>query len=128
MGLSGKSYLQGSYSVCNYTAKISLSLSLSRLSLTASLTCHAAFYGKPPPDEQRFRVLDRAHDLGATFWDTADVYGDNEDLIRRWFERSGKRDEVGVSLYSCFGVYVGLSPTFRLTSPSRLSLSLLSIL
>lgn len=26
--------------------------------------------------------------------DTADMYGDNEDLIGKWFKRTGKRSEV----------------------------------
>lgn len=28
-------------------------------------------YGAPPTDDDRFKLLDRAHELGATFWDTA---------------------------------------------------------
>jgi len=31
----------------------------------------SAAYGTPPADEERFQVLDRAVELGATFWDTA---------------------------------------------------------
>ena len=29
-------------------------------------------YGIPPSDEERFRVLDRAVELGQTFWDTSE--------------------------------------------------------
>jgi aryl-alcohol dehydrogenase-like predicted oxidoreductase len=29
-------------------------------------------YGSLPPDEERFAVLDRAFELGATFWDSAE--------------------------------------------------------
>lgn len=29
-------------------------------------------YGSVPDDEERFAVLDRAYELGATFWDTAE--------------------------------------------------------
>lgn len=29
-------------------------------------------YGTAPSDEERFKVLDRAFELGATFWDTAE--------------------------------------------------------
>lgn len=54
----------------------------------------STFYGKPQPDEERFAFLDHAHKVGARNWDTADVYGDNEDLIGEWFRRSGKRDDV----------------------------------
>ena len=54
----------------------------------------SAFYGATEPDEQRFTVLDRAHELGQTFWDSADVYMDNEDLIGKWFAKTGKRSEI----------------------------------
>ncbi|KAK4693869.1 pyridoxine 4-dehydrogenase, partial [Lecanoromycetidae sp. Uapishka_2] len=54
----------------------------------------SAFYGKPEPDEERFKVLDRAYELGEHFWDSADIYQDNEDLIGKWFKRTGKRDEI----------------------------------
>ncbi len=54
-------------------------------------------YGKPNPDEDRFKVLDRAHELGQTFWDTADAYADSEDLIGEWFKRTGKRDEIFIA-------------------------------
>lgn len=29
-------------------------------------------YGTPPPDKERFEILSRAHELGETFWDTAE--------------------------------------------------------
>jgi hypothetical protein len=61
----------------------------------------SAFYGKVKPDEERFevsnstackmlfypapfQVLDAALNEGCTYWDTADVYGDSEDLIGAW--------------------------------------------
>ncbi|RYO86800.1 hypothetical protein DL766_000160 [Monosporascus sp. MC13-8B] len=51
-------------------------------------------YGKAPSDEERFAVLDRAVELGATNWDTSDFYGDNEELLGKWFKRTGKRDQI----------------------------------
>ena len=30
-------------------------------------------------------MLDAAVEEGCTFWDSADVYGDNEDLIGKWY-------------------------------------------
>ena len=41
----------------------------------------SAFYGAPKPDEERFAVLDKVYEEGDLFWDSADVYMDNEDLI-----------------------------------------------
>jgi len=29
-------------------------------------------YGTPPSDEDRFKILDRAVELGATFWDSSE--------------------------------------------------------
>jgi aryl-alcohol dehydrogenase-like predicted oxidoreductase len=54
----------------------------------------SAFYGAPESDEQRFKVLDRAYELGQTNWDSADMYQDSEDLLGKWFKRTGKRDEI----------------------------------
>ncbi|KAF2724909.1 putative aldo-keto reductase [Polychaeton citri CBS 116435] len=51
-------------------------------------------YGSTPSDEERFAILDRAYEMGATFWDSADLYGDNEELVGKWFKHSGKRDEI----------------------------------
>lgn len=65
------------------------------------------FYGPTESDEERFKVciktihhriylivldltasitqvLDTAYEQGCTHWDTADVYGDSEELIGRW--------------------------------------------
>lgn len=52
-------------------------------------------------DEARFEVLDAAYKAGLTLWDSADVYGDSEDLVGKWFARTGKRSEI--TLMSKFG-------------------------
>lgn len=54
----------------------------------------SGFYGKPDSDEERFKILDRAYEMGETFWDSADMYMDSEDLIGKWFKRTGKRDDI----------------------------------
>ncbi|KAI6019787.1 NADP-dependent oxidoreductase domain-containing protein [Pisolithus orientalis] len=54
----------------------------------------SAFYGPTEPDEERFKVLDAALDYGCTLWDTANAYGDSEELIGKWFTRTGKRDRI----------------------------------
>lgn len=44
-----------------------------------------------------FKVMERALELGITFWDTANIYGQDglsEKIIGNWFASSGKRDEV----------------------------------
>jgi aryl-alcohol dehydrogenase-like predicted oxidoreductase len=60
--------------------------------------------GSVGTDEERFLILDAAYECGLLFWDTADVYSDNEDLIGKWFKRTGKRDSI--FLASKFGAAV----------------------
>jgi len=64
----------------------------------------SAFYGTPKPDEERFAVLDKAYELGEHFWDSADAYMDNEDLIGQWFKKTGNRDKI--FLATKFALYV----------------------
>ncbi|KAI0437158.1 putative aldo/keto reductase [Xylaria telfairii] len=54
----------------------------------------SVMYGKAPSDEERFAVLDRAVELGVTNWDSSDLYGDNEELLGKWFRRTGKRSQI----------------------------------
>ncbi|KAF2259050.1 Aldo/keto reductase [Lojkania enalia] len=54
----------------------------------------AGAYGTPPSDEERFLILDRAVQLGSTFWDSSDIYGDSEEMLGKWLKRTGKRDQV----------------------------------
>ena len=59
-------------------------------------------YGQKDTDEERFQLLDRAYELGERFWDTADIYADSEDVIGKWFKRTGKRE--GVFLATKFAI------------------------
>ncbi|KAJ7050026.1 NADP-dependent oxidoreductase domain-containing protein [Mycena amicta] len=54
----------------------------------------SAFYGDVGSDEERFEILDAAHAAGCTFWDTAQIYNDSEELLGKWFKRSGKRADI----------------------------------
>ncbi|KAJ7779071.1 Aldo/keto reductase [Mycena metata] len=51
-------------------------------------------YGAPGDDEERFKLLDAAYASGCTMWDTADIYMDSEEILGKWFKRTGKRDEI----------------------------------
>ncbi|KAJ9605023.1 hypothetical protein H2200_010412 [Cladophialophora chaetospira] len=62
----------------------------------------SGMYGETGDDEERFQILDRAVQLGETFWDTSDFYGDSEVLLGKWFKRTGKRNEI--FLASKFGI------------------------
>ncbi|KAH9938132.1 NADP-dependent oxidoreductase domain-containing protein [Fomitopsis serialis] len=66
----------------------------------------SAFYAKPLPDEERLQILDEVYKRGVTHWDTADGYGDSEELLRKWFTRSGKRSEI--FLATKFGLRSGV--------------------
>jgi len=54
----------------------------------------SSFYGSTESDEERLKVLDAAYAAGERFWDSADIYGDSEELIGKWFDKTGKRDEI----------------------------------
>ncbi|THH31829.1 hypothetical protein EUX98_g2347 [Antrodiella citrinella] len=64
-------------------------------------------YSKPGPDEERLKVIDAVYEQGCTLWDTADAYGDSEDLLGACgddrFKRTGKRSEI--FLASKFGFF-----------------------
>ncbi|KAJ0423099.1 putative aldo-keto reductase [Aspergillus carlsbadensis] len=63
----------------------------------------SSYYGIPIAHDQGLALLDQAYALGERFWDTADVYGDNEELLGKWFENNPtKRNNV--FLATKFGV------------------------
>ncbi|CAF1635097.1 unnamed protein product [Didymodactylos carnosus] len=43
--------------------------------------------GSTLSDEERFKVIDRAIELGSTYIDSADIYGDNEELLAKYFKK-----------------------------------------
>ncbi|CAF3973016.1 unnamed protein product [Adineta steineri] len=47
----------------------------------------SAFFGTPASDEERFKVFDRAIELGSTYFDSADIYGDSEELLGKYFKK-----------------------------------------
>ncbi|KAL0579502.1 hypothetical protein V5O48_002486 [Marasmius crinis-equi] len=60
-------------------------------------------YGAVESDEERLKVLDAAYEAGCTFWDTADIYGDSEVLIGKWFQLNPDKREK-IFLATKFGV------------------------
>jgi aryl-alcohol dehydrogenase-like predicted oxidoreductase len=52
----------------------------------------SAFYGAPTPEPQAIDLLHRAIDLGVQHFDTAELYGGNEELLGKAF--AGKRDKI----------------------------------
>lgn len=43
----------------------------------------SAFYGATKDENESLKVLHAAIDQGCTFWDTAEIYGDNEELLAK---------------------------------------------
>lgn len=62
------------------------------------------YYGTvPTADNDRFRILTQSVDLGSTHIDTANIYGDSEDLIGRWL-RSDPSLRPKIFLATKFGI------------------------
>ncbi|EJD43348.1 Aldo/keto reductase [Auricularia subglabra TFB-10046 SS5] len=68
-------------------------------------------YGPPLGEEETFALLDKAIELGCTFWDSADVYGDNSERLNRYFAKTGNRDKVFLST-KFGGIFYPESGTF----------------
>ena len=51
-------------------------------------------YSKPAPDDERLAFLDEIFKRGETFWDTADEYGDSEDLLGKWFSSNPEKRKL----------------------------------
>ncbi|KAK7393965.1 hypothetical protein QQX98_013252 [Neonectria punicea] len=62
-------------------------------------------YGTTDSDEERLKLLDRAWELGCTNWDTADIYGDSEDVVGKWLRLHPER-RGDIFLATKFGLKV----------------------
>ncbi|KAG8420617.1 hypothetical protein J3459_010901 [Metarhizium acridum] len=70
------------------------------------LMSFAGWYGQMDTSvESSLKLLDRAHEIGERFWDTADVYTGSEQRVGEWFRRSGKRSDI--FLATKFGIRAG---------------------
>ena len=82
-------------------------LTLPKTNLEVSNICFGGnVFGWTADQKQSFELLNRFHDLGGNFVDTADVYsawkegnqgGESETVIGNWFKESGKRDQTVVA-------------------------------
>ncbi len=67
---------------------------LGRSNLKVSRVCLGTMhFGRVTPEDEAFRIMDRALEMGINFFDTANVYGGNgltEEVIGRWFA-AGRR-------------------------------------
>ena len=52
----------------------------------------------PGEEERRFKLYDRAIELGCTFFDSGDIYGDSEDSLGKYFQTYPfQREKVSTS-------------------------------
>ncbi|CAF3387670.1 unnamed protein product, partial [Rotaria sp. Silwood2] len=65
----------------------------------------SAFYGSIGSDEERFKVLDRVIELGSTYIDSADIYGDSEELLGKYFKKYPHQREK-VFLATKFAIFI----------------------
>ncbi|UQA55523.1 aldo/keto reductase [Polyangium aurulentum] len=83
---------------------------LGRTGLKVSRLCLGTMnFGPQTTEEDSFRIMDRALELGLNFFDTADVYGwkkgegVTEQIIGRWFAQGGGRREKTIIATKVYG-------------------------
>lgn len=74
---------------------------MGKANIDVSRICLGTMHFGPKTDsKESFRIMDRALDMGITFFDTANIYGRDkgpgatEEIVGQWFAKSGKRDRV----------------------------------
>lgn len=84
--------------------------SLGRTGLSVSRLCLGTMnFGPLTEEPDAFRIMDRAHEVGINFFDTANVYGQKkgegvtEQIVGRWFAQGGGRRERTVIATKLFG-------------------------
>ncbi|KAI9042056.1 putative aldo/keto reductase [Aspergillus affinis] len=72
-------------------------------------------YGPKGTDEERFALLDKAHEIGEHFWDTADLYSDSEELIGKWIRKNPAKAK-DIFLATKFAITMGADGSINLDS------------
>jgi len=96
---------------------------LGRTALKVSRLCLGTMnFGPQTSEEDSFRIMDRAHELGINFFDTANVYGWKkgegwtEQILGRWFAQGGGRREKTVIATKVYGGMGDWPNTSRLSA------------
>src|SRR5437660_10876126 len=83
---------------------------LGRTALSVSRLCLGTMnFGPLTTEPDSHAIMDKAHELGINFFDTADVYGWKkgegltEQIVGRWFAQSGNRREKVVLATKVYG-------------------------
>ncbi|MEU8361340.1 aldo/keto reductase [Nonomuraea sp. NPDC048882] len=77
--------------------------------LVSPLSLGTMNFGPRTTEEDSFAIMDRAHELGLNFFDTANVYGGQkgagitENILGRWFAQGGGRREKTVLATKVYG-------------------------
>lgn len=97
--------------------------SLGRTGLKVSRLCLGTMnFGPSTTEPDSYAIMDRAHEHGINFFDTADVYGwkkgegITEQIIGRWFAQGGGRREKTVIATKCYGDMGDWPNTSRLSA------------
>ena len=110
---------------------------LGRTALKVSRLCLGTMnFGPQTSEEDSYKIMDRALDLGINFYDTADVYGWKkgegwtEQIIGRWWAQGGgRRDKVVIAtkVYNDMGDWPNTSRLSKLHMRRALDASLLRL-
>ncbi|RGP62798.1 alcohol dehydrogenase [Fusarium longipes] len=84
-------------------------------------------YGAAESDEERLKVLDRAWELGCTNWDTADIYGDSEEIVGKWFKLHPERRQ-DIFLATKFGLKLSDNGIITDSTPEHVKASIVKSL
>ena len=83
---------------------------LGRTGLKVSRLCLGTMnFGPQTSEEDSFAIMDKAHELGINFFDTANVYGwklgegITENIVGRWFAQGGGRREKTIIATKVYG-------------------------
>lgn len=98
-------------------------VNLGRTGLKVSRLCLGTMnFGPETSESDSFKIMDRAHELGINFFDTADVYGwkkgegVTEQIVGRWFAQGGQRREQTVIATKVYGDMGDWPNTSRLSA------------
>ena len=74
---------------------------LGRSNMSVSRICLGTMhFGSYTSEEEAFRIMDKALEMGINFFDTANVYGGrgqqgtSEEIIGRWMKQGNRRDQI----------------------------------
>ncbi len=98
-------------------------VNLGRTALKVSRLCLGTMnFGPETTERDSFKIMDRAHDVGINFFDTADVYGwkkgegITEQILGRWLAQGGGRREKTVLATKVYGDMGDWPNTSRLSA------------